>query len=485
MLLHFSGKHLFGFMLILLLKSSFSFASESNILEPGEAFPGGSTTHQKKINRNSFSHPSANLSFERQMDFRIGNGFFKRIWVSSPASTKASDGLGPLYNARTCQRCHLKDGRGHTPIDLNDNAVSMFLRLSIPPQNKQQKELLATGKAAVIPEPTYGGQLQDFAIQGHNAEGRMVITYSDFSVKLADGEEIVLRKPEYSVADLGFGDIHPETMLSPRVAPQMIGLGLLEAIAEADLLKQADPNDVNKDGISGKANKVWSPKHEKLMTGRFGWKAGNAGVDEQSQGAFAGDMGLSTPLHPAGYGECTANQQRCRKAPDGNSPKYDNLEIPQQVIDLVVFYSRNLAVPPRRDPAGVNVLAGKKLFKNLGCASCHTPSYKTAYREDMPEQSNQIIWPYTDLLLHDMGPALADNRPEGLANGQEWKTPPLWGIGLTQVVNGHTQFLHDGRARNILEAVLWHGGEAQNARDKVIAMKPHERNQLITFVESL
>ncbi len=474
-----------SFMLALSFISFQAFASQDSRLEPGEAFPGGATTHKKKLNRNAFSHPSANMSFERQMDFRVGNGFFKKIWVSSPSSTQASDGLGPLFNARSCQRCHLKDGRGHPPANQSDNAVSMFLRLSIPPQNEEQQKLLASGRAAVIPEPTYGGQLQDFSIQGHNAEGSMVVTYSDFPVTLSDGEIIRLRKPEYSVTDLGYGALHPDTMLSPRIAPQMIGLGLLEAIAEVDLLRKADPLDNDNDGISGKINRVWSPKHKQLMAGRFGWKAGNAGVDEQSQGAFAGDMGLSTPLHPAGYGECTDKQDHCRKAPDGNSPQFDHLEVPQQVTDLVVFYSRNLAVPPRRNPTSPDVLAGKQLFTNSGCAACHTPSYKTAYHDEMPEQSNQIIWPYTDLLLHDMGEGLADNRPEGLADGQEWKTPPLWGVGLTPKVNGHSFYLHDGRARNLLEAILWHGGEAQKSKENVLAMNRKERDQLIAFVESL
>ncbi|PVZ72243.1 di-heme oxidoreductase family protein [Pelagibaculum spongiae] len=479
-------KNLTGTLPVLLfLVSSFSAIAQTNQLEPGEAFPGGATTHQKKLNKNSFSHPSANMSFENQLNFRIGNGFFKRLWVSSPASTKAADGLGPVYNARSCQRCHLKDGRGHPPENAQDNSVSMFLRLSIPAQNQQQQQLLDSGRVPVIAEPTYGGQLQDFAVQGHNAEGRMVIEYREIPLQLADGEAISLRMPTYSVADLGYGAMHPDTMLSPRIAPQMIGLGLLEAIKEEDLLANADPQDNNSDGISGKPNRIWSPLHQQVMLGRYGWKAGNAGVDEQSQGAFSGDMGLSTPLHPNGFGECTTHQKTCTDALNGNSPQYENLEVHQQISDLVLFYSRNLAVPARRNPTNANVLAGKKLFNQTGCAACHTPSYTTGQRDDLPEQSNQKIWPYTDLMLHDMGPGLADNRPEGLASGQEWKTPPLWGIGLTPIVNNHSYYLHDGRARSLLEAVLWHGGEAQPARDKVVAMSKVERQQLIQFIESL
>lgn len=453
--------------------------------EQGERYPGGATSHQKRMNKNAFSHASANMSFEREMDFKIGNGFFKRLWVSSPASTQAADGLGPLFNARACQRCHIKDGRGHPPTGPDDNAVSMFLRLSIPAQNADQQKLLDEHRVNVIPEPTYGSQLQDIAIQGHEIEGRMQIDYQEITVELADGERVSLRKPSYRISDLGYGPLHPQTMISPRVTPQMIGLGLLDAIDEKDILAQADPDDADGDGISGRPNQVWSAVHDKPMLGRFGWKAGSPSVNEQSQAAFAGDLGISVPLHPNGAGECTDKQTRCQAAPNGNSPQYDNLEAHAQVVDLVVFYSSNLSVPARRKHNHPQVLAGKKLFYETGCSGCHTPKFITQELADRPEQSHQLIWPYTDLLLHDMGEGLADNRPEGVANGREWRTPPLWGIGLTPIVNGHSFYLHDGRARNLLEAILWHGGEAQAARDKVVQMNKQERDNLLMFIESL
>jgi CxxC motif-containing protein (DUF1111 family) len=265
----------------------------------------------------------------------------------------------------------------------------------------------------------------------------------------------------------------------------MIGLGLLEAIAEEDILAQQDSEDSNADGISGKAQQVWSNEHKKIMLGRFGWKAGAPSINEQSQGAFAGDIGISVPLHPNGAGECTASQTACSDAPNGNSPQYDNLEADQQVTDLVVFYSRNLSVPARRNHDDPDVLRGKQLFNAIGCGQCHTPSYRTRKDRVNVEQSEQLIWPYTDLLLHDMGEGLADGRPEGLASGREWRTAPLWGIGLTPVVNGHSFYLHDGRARNLLEAILWHGGEAQSQRDAVVRLSAQERDLLIKFVESL
>lgn len=453
--------------------------------EEYELYPAGAATHRKKLNNNAFSHASANMDFKRELNFKVGNGFFKRLWVSAPASTQAADGLGPLYNARSCQRCHLKDGRGHPPNGPQDNAVSMFLRLSIPPQNDEQREMLAAHKVNVIPEPTYGTQLQDFAIPGLQAEGRMVIDYTEIPVQLADGETATLRRPDYRIEDLGYGPLHPEVMISPRVTPQMIGLGLLEAIDEKDILAQADPEDKDGNGISGKANKVWSGLNNKSMLGRFGWKAGTPGINEQSQDAFNGDIGISVPLHPSGYGDCTARQKECLAAANGNSEQFENLEAPSKVLKLVSFYSRNLAVPARRGVDAPEVLAGKKIFYQIGCIQCHTPKYITRTDSIGAEQSHQLIWPYTDLLLHDMGEGLADNRPEGEASGSEWKTPPLWGIGLTPMVNGHSFYLHDGRARNLLEAILWHGGEALAQRDAVINLKKDERQKLLRFVESL
>lgn len=471
--------------------------SDADILKPTtdfskperyELLPGGAATSRKPVNGSAFSHSSANMSFERELDFKVGNGFFRRIWVSAPASTQASDGLGPLYNARSCQRCHLKDGRGHPPRAAwpQDDAVSMFLRLSIPPQNAEHRETLESGRASSIAEPTYGGQLQDFAIQGHKAEGRLTIAYREIPVTLSGGETASLRAPIYAVTDLGFGPLHSDVMLSPRIAPQMIGLGLLEAVPEAQISALADPDDRDGDGISGKMNTVWSGAMQRPALGRFGWKAGNATIVDQSAGAFAGDMGLSNPLFPDGAGECTADQKNCRAAPNGNSPQYENLEVPQEVLELVVFYSRNLAVPQRRDVDDPAVLRGKRVFYETGCTACHQPKFITRHDPaGMPEQSRQLIWPYTDLLLHDMGDGLADGRPEGKADGREWRTPPLWGIGLTKTVNGHTNFLHDGRARNLLEAILWHGGEAATAKQKVIEMSPPQRRDLLRFIGSL
>ncbi len=456
--------------------------------EPGEDFPGGTATTSRSINtRNAFSQSSRGIGFEGESRFKIGNAFFRKIWVSSPASTKSSDGLGPLYNARACQHCHLKDGRGHPP-EANwpdDDAISMFLRLSIPPQTEEQKRQLDNRLIDAVPEPTYGGQFQDLAVQGHASEGHMRITYSDKPVELVDGTVVTLRQPRYEVTDLGYGPMHPDTMISPRVAPQMIGLGLLEAIPEASIRANADPDDKDGDGISGRPSEVWSRSRNRVVLGRFGWKAGNPDVRQQSASAFSGDLGLSTEMFPGPSGDCTEGQSRCRNAPHGEDKEKGTPEITNQMMEFLTFYAQNLAVPRRRKAKDPEVLRGKALFKQAGCALCHIPSFKTGELEGQPHLSNQRIWPFTDLLLHDMGEGLADNRPEGVANGREWRTPPLWGIGLTRQVSGHTYFLHDGRARNVEEAILWHGGEGKKARDAYAALTKEERTALLAYVNSL
>lgn len=450
-----------------------------------ERMSAGAAISTRRADRNAFSHSLANLTFKEERDFKLGNALFRKVWVSSPASTRASDGLGPLFNARSCQRCHLKDGRGHPPAGPDDGAVSMFLRLSIPPQNDADRAALAEKRLLRIAEPTYGGQLQDLAVAGLAAEGRMRIAYEEIPVRLNGGETASLRKPTYSVGDLGYGAMHEEVRLSPRVAPPMIGLGLIEQIHPNDIVALADPDDRDGDGISGKPSMVRDPATGNPALGRFGWKASTATIEAQSAGAFAGDIGISNPKAPWSWGDCTEKQADCRTMTSGVQADLGATEAPDPVLPLVSFYSRNLAVPARRDVGDGEVLAGKRVFHGLGCASCHRPKFVT--RRDAPQRAHrfQLIWPYTDLLLHDMGAGLADDRPVGDASGREWRTAPLWGIGLTEIVGGHSTFLHDGRARNLLEAVLWHGGEAEAARDGVVALHPKERAALIRFLRSL
>ncbi|WP_095112318.1 di-heme oxidoredictase family protein [Pseudomonas sp. Irchel 3H7] len=446
--------------------------------EPGEARSGGAAT-VRKTDQNAFSLPSANLPPSRRVDFSVGNSFFRSPWVIAPSTTTARDGLGPLFNTNACQGCHIKDGRGHPPPPDAPNAVSMLVRLSIPDTPEFAKVIEQVG---VAPEPVYGGQFQDMAVPGVAPEGKVRVTYTPVPVRFKDGTEVELRKPVLQITQLGYGPMHPDTRFSARVAPPMIGLGLLEAIPEDAILANAAAQAKDNNGISGRPNQVWDDALQKTVMGRFGWKAGQPNLNQQNVHAFSGDMGLTTSLRP--FDDCTDAQTACKQAPNGNGPDGEP-EVSDNILRLVLFYSRNLAVPARRGVNDAEVLAGKNLFFQAGCDSCHTPKYTTAANAAEPELANQVIRPYSDLLLHDMGDGLADNRTEFQASGRDWRTPPLWGIGLTQAVSGHTQFLHDGRARNLLEAVLWHGGEAQAAQQQVLSFNAEQRAALLAFLNSL
>jgi CxxC motif-containing protein (DUF1111 family) len=436
---------------------------------------GGNTT-VKKSGPNAFSLPANNLPMSKLLDFSVGNSFFRNPWVEAPASTDARDGLGPLFNTNGCQNCHIKDGRGHAPEKGDTHAVSMLVRLSIPAVTEEQKQ--AVIRNGNIPEPTYGGQLQDFALTEAQPEGKINIDYQDVVVAFDDGTQVLLRKPTLTISDLAYGEMHPDTQMSARVAPPMIGLGLLESISEETILDWADPKDRDGDGISGKANHVLDVLTDELTLGRFGWKAGQPNLMQQNAAAFNGDLGLTSTLFPSE--NCSQNQSICNELPNGGE-----FEVSEDILAFVEFYSQHLAVPSRRNFKDPLVKQGEALFAQANCQACHKPSVQTTKRESLPALSNQTIHPYTDLLLHDMGEGLADHRPEYLATGREWRTTPLWGLGYTQEVNGHTMLLHDGRARNIMEAVLWHGGEAEDSRDEVLSFNQQQRDALVAFLESL
>ena len=452
--------------------------------EQFELMQGGAGTSRKDVNRDAFSQSSSNISFEEEGTFKLGNALFRKNWVSSPSSTQASDGLGPLFNDRACQNCHLKDGRGRPP-EGDSGTTSMFLRLAREASTTEEKAELADRKALNFPDPVYGSQLQELAVPGLKYEGRMHVDYREQKVTLGDGSVVSLRKPSYSVDGLAYGPLDSRTTLSPRLTPPMIGLGLIEQIAPADILAHADPDDRDGDGISGRPNIVRDGQSGELTLGRFGWKAQTASIRRQAADAFAGDIGISTPDMPKHLGDCTEGEKACLAMPNGVQQRLGAVEAPPPVMDLVTFYSQNLAVPARRGLDTRQVLAGKNQFYEMGCIACHTPKFVT--RRDAPNkaQAFQLIWPYSDFLLHDMGPDLADGQAVGEATGSEWRTPPLWGIGLTKTVNGNKFYLHDGRARTFTEAILWHGGEGQKARDRFAAADTADRGALVKFLESL
>lgn len=432
-------------------------------VEPFEHRPGGRTTVSRLSTADAFSQHSENLSFEEQGLFKVGNGIFKKLWVSAPASTEASDGLGPMFNARSCQHCHLKDGRSAPPAPGEYLSSSLFLRLG----NSEGKE-----------DPNYGIQLQTSAIQGVLPEATVALEYEPILATYPNNESIELQAPQYHFVRMHYGELSPSTRFSGRTAPMMIGLGLLEAIPDERILALADPEDTNSDGISGRINWVESKVKGEHAIGRFNWKASAASLRDQVVDAFHSDLGLSTPEHREAYGDCTKKQENCREKTSGGDP-----EVTDDMVRWVTLYSRNLGVPERVDAAGV--LEGKALFHQVGCASCHTPSHVTGKLNEIDELSLNLIYPYTDLLLHDMGDGLADGVTAGSANGREWRTAPLWGIGLIPQVNGHQQLLHDGRAKGVEEAILWHAGEAEAAATRFKSLAVDQRDQLIKFVNSL
>ncbi|MCA9690587.1 MAG: c-type cytochrome [Myxococcales bacterium] len=434
--------------------------------EPGEEYSGGETT-VFDITQSAFSLSARNMSYERKQRFFVGNSFFNKSWVTAPSSTTARDGLGPVFNARSCSACHFKDGRGRPP-EPGEAMLSMLIRLSVPGEGPH---------GGPAPHPRYGGQLGPEAILGVPAEAAATVTYSEEAGEYADGEGYSLRVPSYSFEDWSLGD-PGELLYSPRVAPAMIGLGLLAAIPEEALLELADPDDADGDGISGRANYVWDAAAGAAAIGRFGWKANQPNLRQQSAGAFLGDMGITSSLFS--QEDCPEEQVECAAAPSGGDP-----ELADDILDDIELYASTLAVPGRRGWDDAEVLGGKQLFHEAGCAACHVPRWETGALADVPEVEHQTIWPYTDLLVHDMGEALADHRPDFLADGREWRTPPLWGIGLVEAVNGHTYLLHDGRARSLAEAILWHGGEAEAAREAFRAMPRADREALLRFLESL
>ena len=436
-------------------------------LEQGEERPGGDTT-VFDITGNAFALSARNMSFDRRQRFVVGNSFFNKNWVIAPSSTTSRDGLGPTFNARSCSTCHFKDGRGRAPGP-DEDFVGLLLRISVPGR---------TDHGGPLDAGPYGDQLQPNAIADVPAEARPRVTYRELPGRFADGQPYSLRAPTYTIDDPALGPLPADLQISPRIAPAMIGMGLLAAIPEADLLALADPDDADRDGISGRPNYVWDHAAGATALGRFGWKANQPSVLQQTAAAFLGDIGVTSTLFP--LQNCPKGQPACAAAATGGEPEIDD-----KLLADVTLYASTLAVPARRQPDAPEVLHGKQLFLAAGCDACHTPRHRTGPDSAIPEVADQLIFPYTDLLLHDMGDELADHRPDFDASGAEWRTPPLWGLGLVETVNRHTDFLHDGRARSLLEAVLWHGGEAQPARDQVLTMSADERAALLAFLNSL
>ncbi|HEY1046992.1 MAG TPA: di-heme oxidoredictase family protein [Bacteroidia bacterium] len=435
---------------------------DENANDPqAEWFSGGNQTFFDGT-VTGFDHAFNGMTEAQISAHEVGDKAFDATFVTAPAPLNS--GLGPLYNNVSCVSCHVNDGRGKPPL-AGEAMKSMLLRVSIPGSNPH---------GGPNPIPGFGGQLQPRSIVGKLPEAEVQMSYTYINGNFPDGTPYQLRKPNFTLKSLEVS-IPGDIMISPRVAPPVFGLGLLEAIPESAIMSREDINDADGDGISGKANRVWEVITESYKLGRFGWKAGQPSLIQQSAGAYNEDMGVTNFIFPI---ENSFGQTQY----DGLN---DDVELSDSLLKAVAFYMQTLGVPARRLVNDPMVTEGKRVFNLVGCGSCHVSTYTTALNMAFPPVSNQKIFPYTDLLLHDMGAELADFRPEFLADGYEWRTPALWGIGLTKKINGHEYFLHDGRARNLVEAILWHGGEAEASRQKFTQLNTSERQALLKFLESL
>ncbi|MCV2402623.1 c-type cytochrome [Marinomonas sp. C2222] len=439
---------------------------------------------QSPIFANDYSQPISGLPVEQKLNFKIGESVFQKFWVPSPSSTTASDGLGPLFNTRSCNNCHILNGRGHAPEpNIYGSSIPSFLvrfGQKVPNQELNPQTIYPN-----LGDEVYGKQLQGHNSQGVTSEGDFQLTYTVKKEKLADGTIVELRKPSISWSSLNYGPLGENTEIALLVSPPLVGMGLLDNIPDDVILKNADPEDSNKDGISGRVNWVVTNKHGTKSIGRFGYKATATSVNVQNQQAFNIDLGLSTPLERSPSGDCTEHQVACISSLNGNSTHLGNVEADKEQVKLVNLFVSLSSPPKMRNLRDTDFLEGKKYFDQANCAACHIPKMTTGSNATYPILNNRIFYPFTDMLLHDMGDDLASGFPIFSAHPNEWRTAPLWGIGLSEKVSGRKGFLHDGRARTIEEAILWHGGEAKQSQQFYKQLESTQRSKLIYFLESL
>ncbi|HSI44668.1 MAG TPA: di-heme oxidoredictase family protein [Methylophilus sp.] len=395
--------------------------------------------------------------------FQEGRTLFRQVWTLQGSEDHRFSGLGPLYSRFSCVACHLGNGRGFAPDGPAQSMKTMLVRLSV------QDPLQGT-----LPHPVYGEQLNEFGIPGVIGEGIAHIRYETITVTLAGGEEIQLRQPQLSFSELAYGPL-TNVLTSARIAPAVFGLGLLDNIPDAEILHQSQRRKPR--GIAGRPNMVWDIAQQKMVIGKFGWKANVPNLRQQIASAFHGDLGITSSLLP--IENCTPQQTNCLAAPTQAMP-----ELSDQQLNDIQFYLAALAVTQPEAPSQA-LQRGAALFKQAQCIECHSNQLRTGKSASIALLNQRTISPYTDLLLHDMGEGLADHRPDFAANGREWRTPPLWGIGLAKKVHPEAGFLHDGRARTLQEAILWHGGEAETAKDHFLNSSKQERELLLKFLKSL
>jgi CxxC motif-containing protein (DUF1111 family) len=434
---------------------------DSNMPAPGSNTPASDTSDQ------AYRQALSDLTPEQRAQFEEGSKGFAQRWAVAP-SILGRWGRGPTSNGEACTDCHENGGRGRATDAQSSTTVSMLVRLSIPGSGPH---------AAPRPDPHYGDQLQEQGILGRvPAEGHAFIVWSEFAVTLSDGEVVHLRRPQLQMRSLAFGPLADGIMTSVRVAPALVGVGLLDALPEDAILMQERAQSER--GLHGHANRVWDVINQRVALGRFGHKANQPHILQQVVTAYHADLGVTSQWFAEE--NCPAVQEQCRAERTAGHP-----ELPSAFLEPVLFSLRALAPPVPRVNDAERERRGEVLFHESRCASCHAAQWHTAHDAKPAALADRVIQPYTDLLLHDMGEGLADGRPDFEAGAREWRTAPLWGLGLSASVNGNTDLLHDGRARSILEAILWHGGEAQFSREQVTQMTRGEREALIAFVQSL
>jgi len=454
------------------------------VFSKSEVKTAGGITHKRLYA--TYLYPGEKLSNKQRLDFWTGFSFFRDPWVAAPSATGNRDGLGPLFNTRSCIACHTAGSRAK--IDKAGQILPLSLVVRLGSKDAKISSV----------DPVYGGQIQprstSYRLTGADMVKKHAYTdnvgeawldksYSKISGSFADGEAFELLKPNYQLTKLAYGELAPHIGISVRLAPNIFGMGLLNAIKSDDLLKQEDSEDSNSDGISAKYNRVPNVITGEIELGRFGFKAKQPNLHQQVAAAFRDDIGITNTSFSDE--SCTKTQVACNYAAEYGGHSLADLEIPDNRLDLTVTFNELLGVPPARKLLSKTVQAGRTLFYQARCQQCHTPSYITDENYPVKELAKQTIWPYTDLALHDMGEGLADGVYEFNANGQEWRTPPLWGIGLQQYKTGQQRFLHDGRARTISEAILWHGGEAEPAKQAYIALTKQQRDALVKFVKAI
>lgn len=416
--------------------------------------------------KTALKHKHNNLSNEELDMFILGKSFFRIPWVEAPSATTARDGLGPLFNANTCTSCHPNNSQGSVYTKNGQISRSMVVRLSIPQNNsKEHKEIF--NKAGFIPDSMYGAQISLNGTKDVPYEAKLKISYKNKYFTYPDGQTIVLQNPSYSLYDLNYGELPKNISISVRKAPALIGLGLIEKIPNKLILENEDINDVNNDGISGKANLVYSIEKKKYTLGKYTYKGSAPTVKHQIAAAFHNDMGLTTTLFP--MDNCTKSQKECLSSPKAR----DLIDVTDLRLNAIDFYLTHLKMPV----SNKKEQEGEKLFHQIGCASCHIPSFNVDGLE---------VKAYSDFLLHDMGEELGDGRVEFKASKNEWKTAPLWGLSiLEESIQKKPDYLHDGRAKTLEEAILWHGGEAKKAKNAFTKLSIKQREQIIKFLGTL